>query len=63
MTGIAGCCASAANGHATAPPPIVPINSRRLMGSSLDRRQYSTTSLSRVVHHSKTGPLMAAKGH
>jgi hypothetical protein len=31
MTGIAGCSASAANGHATAPPTIVPINSRRLM--------------------------------
>jgi hypothetical protein len=30
-TGIAGCCASAASGHAAAAPPSVALKSRRLM--------------------------------
>jgi hypothetical protein len=30
-TGIAGCCARAASGHATAAPPSSVMNSRRLM--------------------------------
>src|SRR5262245_56615271 len=33
MTGIAGCCARTASGHAAVPPTSV-INSRRLMGLS-----------------------------
>jgi hypothetical protein len=32
MTGIAGCCARAASGHAAA-PPISVMTSRRLMGT------------------------------
>ena len=32
-TGIAGCCARAANGHATVPPPSSAMNSRRLIRS------------------------------
>ena len=31
ITGIAGCCARAASGHATAAPPSSVTNSRRLM--------------------------------
>ena len=31
ITGIAGCCARAASGHATAAPPISAMNSRRLI--------------------------------
>jgi hypothetical protein len=30
ITGIAGCCARAASGHATAAPPMSDMNSRRL---------------------------------
>ena len=38
ITGIAGCCAPAANGHAAAPPTIV-MNSRRLIRSPRRRGQ------------------------
>ena len=31
ITGIAGCCARAASGHAAAAPPSSAMNSRRLM--------------------------------
>src|SRR5262249_20370397 len=31
MTGITGCCARAASGHAAAPPPTSVMNSRRLI--------------------------------
>ena len=31
MTGIAGCCARAASGHAAAAPPMSVMNSRRFM--------------------------------
>jgi uncharacterized protein YchJ len=33
MTGIAGCCARAASGHAAAAPPNSVMKSRRLMGA------------------------------
>ena len=56
MTGIAGCCASAANGHAIAPPPIMPINSRRLIDRPWTDGSTLPHQLSRVVHHSKIQP-------
>src|SRR6202011_4062507 len=53
ITGIAGCCARAASGHATAEPAIALMKSRRRIGSSSSRGSQPTTFGERhVVHHS-----------
>jgi hypothetical protein len=41
ITGIAGCCARAASGHATAVPPSSNMNSRRFMSSMGDFLPYA----------------------
>ena len=43
-TGIAGCCARAASGHAAAAPPRTPRNSRRLMSAPRLRRRHRSGS-------------------
>src|SRR5215831_7252398 len=44
MTGIAGCCARAASGHAAAALPSRVMNARRLMGSPQSEELHPTTS-------------------
>src|SRR5262249_34975005 len=40
ITGSAGCCARAANGHAAVAPPMSVMNSRRLMGRTPKARDH-----------------------
>jgi hypothetical protein len=54
ITGIVGCCARAASGHAAANPATPTMRSRRLMGSPSDRPGTVPHWL-HVVHHSKFG--------
>ena len=55
ITGNADCCARAASGHAAAAVPTSVLNLRRLMGSSLSRRDHT-------VSHARTPALcLAAK--
>ena len=48
-TGIAGCCALAANGQAAAAPPKSVMNSRRFMATSKLRRRHLTGSKSTSI--------------
>jgi hypothetical protein len=51
-TGIAGCCARAANGQAAA-PPVYATNSHRLVSLPKPEGRNSTTSKEAFVQHSK----------
>ena len=60
ITGIAGCCARAASGHA-AEPPSSEINSRRLTVSPslLETAPYHIVEWDSILHHSKFDSLVA----
>ena len=45
ITGIAGCCARAANGHAAAEPAIALMKSRRLMQPSAEPQNHANFKL------------------
>ena len=47
ITGIAGCCARAASGHAAAAPPSSVMNSRRFIRSPRRRGRAASAALSR----------------
>src|SRR5262249_27543745 len=62
ITGIAGCCARAASGHAAA-PPINVMNSRRFTDASrASPRQDSTPRHGRLLHPS-TWAVRDDRGH
>ena len=61
ITGIAGCCARAASGHAAAPPSSV-MNSRRFM-RPLHAKWRHTATTGHVVRHNKADPPMSQMGH
>src|SRR5215468_4009066 len=64
ITGIAGCCARAASGHAVAPPSS-DMKVRRLIGRPSSRLgPHITTPLRKnaAVHHNKNCALMSQMG-
>ena len=59
MTGIAGCCARAASGHAAAAPPMSVMNSRRLISSYRLRPSYSMSNAG--AQGAGVGEIIAAR--